>query len=101
MTKVYKYDVFISHSATSARFARHLAARLRELDFHVWSPRSLVKQSKRIVEALNNSAVCVLLFGSDGESPWMDKFIWSAISERVYRTDGKFRVIPILFQNAA
>lgn len=101
MTKIYKYDVFISHSRTNGYFARALAGRLRELDFRVWIPgRLALDGSNRIMKAMEDSAVCVLLFSNDGESPWTDKAIWSAISNRIYRSDGKFRVIPILFQAA-
>src|SRR5437016_8634858 len=97
MTKTYKYDVFISHSAANGAFARHLATELRKLEFHVWSPSRLTRlASKRIVHVMENSAVCVLLFGPDGKSPWVNRFVWSAISDRIRRTEGKFRVIPIL-----
>jgi hypothetical protein len=97
MSQVYKYDIFLSHSKDNEVFARQLAAKLRKLEFHVWKPRRTEEQvSKQIVNAMEDSAVCILLFGPDGKSPWADKFVWSAISERIRRTDGRFRVIPIL-----
>lgn len=97
MTKIYKYDVFISHSTDDQDFAHHLAERLRRLDFHVWGGRKAKNQvSKQIATAMEESAVCVLLFGPSGKSPWPDEYVWSAISNRIERTYGRFRVIPIL-----
>ncbi len=99
MTRAFEYDVFISHSTATRAFARHLASKLRELDFHVWTPSRLTRPgSKRIAEVMENSAVCILLFGPEGNSPWANKFVWSAISNRIHRTDGKFRVIPVLLR---
>lgn len=97
MTKIYKYDVFISHSNEDADLAQNLAAKLRQLEFHVWSERKEKnQQSQKAAAAMEDSAVCILLFGPGLSSPWKDEYVWSAITDRIQRTSGIFRVIPVL-----
>src|SRR5205085_2709045 len=46
-------------------------------------------------------ASCALLFGPDAQSPFADECLRSAIRDRIERTHGEFRVIPVLLPGAS
>src|SRR5215213_383922 len=98
MIKLYNYDVFISHSSEDTASARRLADKLNEFDFLCsWGTELIPKQ---MIDVMEDSAVCLLLYGAGGNSPWFDDTIRAAIQNRIERMRGAFRVIPVLLPGA-
>ncbi len=97
MKQHFKWDLFISHSRADEKIAESLAHELRELAFLTWGGLTTKqKSSKQIADAMEESAVCIVLFGQ-GSTPCWDDSVCEAIIARTRRTDGTFRVIPIIF----
>jgi hypothetical protein len=104
MSNIYTYDVFISYAHEDKNYARLLSRKLQELDFLAWSDAPEINEEdffeEKIREVLNSSAVCVLLIGVAGQSPWVSDSVWTAIHSRLERTHGAFRVIPVILPGA-
>ena len=95
----YDYDVFLSCSHTDREYARDLSRHLSDLGFVAWLDDSDVSAGEdwrnKIKMALERSSVCVLLLGS-GTSPGGDEESRVAIDNRIQRSHGEFRVIPVV-----
>ncbi len=100
MSNIYNYDLFISCAYEDKDSAQLLSRKLRELDFLTWFDAPEIERegifSEKIREAMENSAVCVLLLGVGGKSPWINDSVRSAIHSRLERTHGAFRVITVI-----
>jgi hypothetical protein len=99
-----RYDVFISYGAYSDHGSR-IARRLRKAAFstYLWVRHGThdEREKRRALNAFERSASCALLFGPDARSPLADEWLRSAIRDRVARTRGEYRVIPVLLPSAS
>ena len=96
----FTYDVFISCSRSDFTWARTLSKALASHHFSCWpSPDAPTAPhwTSETLDALTNSSVCILLFTPFGNRPCYDESVYLALSERVARTHGEFRVIPLFF----
>src|ERR1041385_7394649 len=89
--------VFISHSATDASLAKHVADALIESGFEVWDDTSQVlpgdNWGEKLAQALEEStAMIVLLTPNSVKSPNVTFELGFALGNRDY----KGRVIPVL-----
>ena len=99
MSNVHKYDVFLSHAHGDGRVARDLASKLMDLGFLprlcVSDVRSGVCLATQLAQAVEESAVCLILLGPAGDPPWTHEHIRDSIDARIERSYGEFRVIPV------
>lgn len=104
MSRFYNYDIFLSCAYEDKDSAVLLRRKLRELDFHSWFEVPEIEEKNVFIEemweAIEDSAVCILLVGSGGTFPWVDGSVWSAINCRLERPDSVFRVITVILPQA-
>jgi hypothetical protein len=102
---LFKHDVFIAGAYIDHDYGTRISNLLRQVDFfpYLYMQRNAPGERRRqqVVKAFERSASCALLFGPDTQSPFADECLRSAIRDRVDRTRGEFRVIPILLPGAS
>src|SRR5215213_1176151 len=98
MSKMKKYDVFLSYAHEDRNTAESISRLLQETGFFSSFDDLDNSQSslERIFEAINNSFVCVLLIGRDKHAPWWQESIGDALNEKVARSRGDFRVVAVV-----
>jgi nucleoside-diphosphate-sugar epimerase len=99
MSKMKKYDVFLSYAHEDRNSAGSISRLLQETGFvssFVDLDSSQPSSQERIFQAVDNSFVCVLLIGRDKQAPWWQECIGNAIGEKVARSRGEFRVLSVV-----
>jgi hypothetical protein len=100
-----RHDVFITGARIDSNYGTRISDLLRKADFSTYlcvqrgTPG--VRRAQRAINAFEHSASCALLFGPGAQSPFADECLRSAIRDRVERTRGEFRVIPVLMPGAS
>lgn len=99
MSKMKKYDVFLSYAHEDRNSAESISRLLQETGFvssFIDLDSSQQSSQEWIFQAIDNSSVCVLLIGRDKQAPWWQECIGDAIGEKVARSRGEFRVVSVV-----
>lgn len=99
MSNIYNYDLFISCTSEDKDSAHLLSRKLRELDFFAWFDVPKVEEDSSFIEkfreAMETSAVGVLLLGASGKVPCANDSVWSAIHSKLEHINSAFRIIIV------
>lgn len=99
MSETCLYDVFISYAHEDEEFALSLYDKLAAFAFSVRAVEPECEhgeiRTKRIKEALDSSASCLLLLGPRGKWPWGSDSALLMMDEWAARSDEGFRLIPV------
>ena len=99
-----EYDVFLSHNNTDKGAVEEIARRLVKEGIDPWLDKwNLIPGEPwqpAIEEALDSCSTCAVFIGTGGTGLWQNEEMRAAIDQRVRRSSGGFRVIPVLLPRA-
>ena len=101
MTRVYEFDVFLSHNGKDKPVVHQLKQILLTYAVKVWLDedelRPGIPWQSLLEEAIRNSASVAVLIGENGVGPWEDEEMQAALHLAL---KDKRPVIPVLLTNA-